>query len=141
MEKCSIENCENQEIAPMFWNGKRYCVEHYNKFIWEEFFSHYNNWVTGEPAPEKFKYILGRACEEDYFEDIGDSFLSKARIHVRGFNYIKTEKGCTFEITRHLNAWEGIGKRKNVVEKWEIDIEKRTFKMVAKRKFRKGDYD
>lgn len=78
---------------------------------------------------------------EDYFKNIGESYLSQSRIRDRGFNFIKTVNGCTFEITRHHNAWEGLGKVKKVVEKWKVDINEKTFIKVAERKFKKSDYD
>lgn len=43
-EKC---NSENKEMASKLWNGKRYCIEHYNEFIWEELICHYNNMGYG----------------------------------------------------------------------------------------------
>ena len=141
MGKCSVDNCENKEMARSFWDGKAFCTAHYDEMILSELFSQYKDWEADTPPEDRFKYLFGRVYDEDYFENIGEGMLSNARIRDRGFNYTKTEKGCTFEITRHLNAWEGRGKRENIVEKWEADFDKMTFLRVSTRKFKKGDFD
>ncbi len=70
MERCTIESCENTKINSLAWARKYYCVEHYNQMVWDEFILQYNDWKQGKPVHPEFKYILGRAYEEDFFKNI-----------------------------------------------------------------------
>lgn len=100
----------------------------YFKLMKDEFFTFFDQWIDGDP-PERLKYLFGRLYQKGY-ENIllikGDeeieSYLSSARIRDRGFNFKKTENGTQFSITRHLNAWEGLGRKESVVQTWIINV-------------------
>ena len=142
MSQCAITDCENTEMAPVLYDGRVYCVEHYDQFIWDGFYTQYQSWKKDDhDAPSGFKYILDRISDEGYFELEGDGFLNAVRIRDRGFNFVKTDNGCTFEITRHLNAWESKRKPRRIVEKWNVDLDSKTIQQVSIRKFTKKDFD
>ena len=138
---CSIKSCKNKDLADQFLNFERYCNEHYAQFIWEVYHKEYESWEYNAAVPYDYKRWLGRLVEENFISTIGSSYLSTARIRDRAFNFIKTETGCTFEITRHLNAWEGTGKPKRIVELWTLNNENKTLELTSSRNFRKKDFD
>ena len=44
MSQCAITDCENTEMAPVLYDGRVYCVEHYDQFIWDGFYTQYQSW-------------------------------------------------------------------------------------------------
>ncbi len=141
MEQCVIESCENTKMKSNAWRGQFYCVDHYGKMVWDEFFMQYEKWEKGEPVHYKFKKILGRAYGEDFFENVSEMELTPADVYDRGINFVKTEGGCEFETTRYFTHEGDYRKTRNAVKKWVVDIESKTFEMVSSRNLGKKDSD
>ena len=146
-DTCIFPDC-NEPAHSMFWQGKTYCADHYFKLMKDEFFTFFDQWVDGDP-PERLKYLLGRLYQERGYENILlikgeeeiESYLSSARIRDRGFNFKKIENGTQFSITRHLNAWEGVGRKESVVQTWIINVVDETAELIEQRNWKKGDPD
>lgn len=141
MERCSIPSCKNTKMSHNFFDGKSYCVDHYDEIILEHFHSAFASWEIDEDAPYRFKYLLGRILDEKYMKVVSESYLTNARVRDRGFNYMKLENGCTFEIVRHLNAWHDDRMTKNIVEKWRVKLDDRTFERISTRDYTQEDQD
>jgi len=104
----------------------------------DELFSEYEAWPSQSQPEKKFKMLLGRYYEE-YGHLTGESYLSAARVRDRGFDFQKTDNGCTFSITRHLNAFNERKPIQLIVELWEVVLEAAEFKNIGERPWAKGD--
>lgn len=136
--KCKFKNCR-QPANYQYYKFKPYCNKHYKRLIMSDFNKEYQDWNDCELRSTRFDYLLGRIYEE-FWSVEGPSYLSKARIQYRAFNFKKTESGCEFEITRHPGAWTGKSMDR-IVELWRVDLKSEKFVYVSKRKFREGDVD
>lgn len=101
----------------------------------------YEEWETNSEPSKRFKYLLGRLYDE-YSSQVGEGYLSAARIRDRGFDFMKTDGGCQFFITRHLNAWSSTLKgMKRSVECWDFVLLRREFIKRDSRDWKVGDPD
>jgi hypothetical protein len=101
----------------------------------------FHAWVEGSLPPSGFLSLLGRASSELNWATVGESYLTPARIRDRGFNFVKTEVGCTFKIVRHLNAQKLGCVTERVTETWQADIVNQELKLIGTRAFQEGDLD
>ena len=106
-----------------------------------EFQGELSNWQSGDKASARFKSILARLVEEEHWLTDGDSYLSKARIRDRGFEFLKTRDGCVFKITRHPGAWKNGYVERRIVQTWEADFATKTIRLLDSRDWKAGDPD
>lgn len=137
-DKCVNANC----AAPFFrlFDGKPYCKQHYQERSMADLLSAYDEWQVGAEPSKRFRYMLGRFYDE-FASCRGESYLSPARVRDRGFEFVKTDLGCSFSITRHLNAWSADRPVRFVVELWEANLAKKEFVKVGERDWEQGDPD
>ena len=141
-QTCSKDGC-NVEVSSDGWlfDGKAYCRQHYWDALYCEFRSHYDNWKQGEEPSSRFKSLLGRISSEEKWIYKGNSYLSQARIRDRGYGFNKTDNGCTFKITRHLNGFDSKKLMRRVVETWRANISEKQLELLDSRKWKEGDHD
>lgn len=138
-ERCTEPGCE--EFAEgQAYKSQRYCSKHYQENIDGELFATFNDWTEGGEPPARFKYMLGRASDEQKWQ-CNEGYLSMARIRDRTYSFKKTATGCIFKITRHPGGHTAYIPSRRVVQTWEADLTSKTLTLSKTRKWRKGDPD
>ena len=122
-------------------DGHQFCSEHYKAKLEADLLQKFQEWSSESKIPHRFLYLLGRVSNEFKWSAIGGSYLTAARIRDRGFDFVKTETGCTFKIVRHLNAHKLGYVTKRVTESWKADIFAKELELVGTRDFQEGDID
>jgi len=108
MSKCTYPGCTVDVAENIRINGCLFCGEHNLTILRVRFVDGYTSWKTGDEATEKLLKDFARFVDALYKGDIPGA-LSKYRVHARGKNFMKTEKGLTFDIIRHPGAWTSGG--------------------------------
>ena len=142
--KCSEPGCKIQEDAHSrmrHYDGKPFCPEHYTARLEVELMQRFQEWNPGSPPPQRFIYLLGRVSDEFQWNNLGGSYLSAARIRDRGFDFLKTETGCTFKIVRHPHAQNLGYVTHRITQSWKADIFAKELELFDTRDFQKGDID
>jgi len=116
-------------------------MEHYKARLEGEFLLKFQEWSFGSQPAHRFLYLLGRVSSEFQWRSIGDSYLTAARIRDRGFDFAKTETGCTFKIVRHPDAQQQGFVSKRVTESWKADIFAKELELIGAREFEGGDVE
>jgi hypothetical protein len=113
---------------------------HYEQAFLGELNAQFAAWELGSAPSPRLRYLIGRMYEE-FGSTQGGSYLSQARIRDRGFDFVKTEEGGEFYITRHLNAWSDDRLMTRVVERWKFNLNKQVFTFIDSRNWGEGDPD
>jgi hypothetical protein len=121
---CLIPDC--CQPSGQLFDGKPYCQQHYRERFIATLMAEYNAWQIDTSPSKRMKYMLGR-FEAEYCRNIGESYLSAARIRDRGFAFRKTDIGAEFSITRHLNAWSASKTMHRSVETWSCNLTTQEF--------------
>ena len=126
-EKCLI--CGEKRHS-QYYDGKPYCKKHYDEQLFSEFYSLYNQWTMPDEPNTRLRYLMGRIIDE-YFKFEG-SYLSAARVRVRGYNFEKVDdQSFTFEIERHPGAFKSDGADFDTIEeKWLVDMSSHHAKVI-----------
>ena len=141
---CSEPGCKVQEAVTgqmRLYDGKPYCRPHYEAKLNKNLQHEFRKWDKDSLPPPRFLSLLGRTSDDFKWKNIGDSYLTPARIRDRGFVFVKTDTGCTFKIVRHPNAQKLGYVTKRVTESWEADIFNQQLKLIDTRAFQEGDLD
>jgi hypothetical protein len=136
MKLCSRSGC--QETAKARWQGKLLCFREYSAALLDDFRLQYAAWDGAASPPIAFRVIFARVIAE-LAELCGESYLSRARVRDRAFNYAKVSAGVRFEIVRHRHAWDGRQPMTRVVECWEASIDAMEYTRSAVRALEAGD--
>jgi hypothetical protein len=136
---CSAVGCNKQADAPNSFGGQRYCEEHYRDQIDLALRAAFEAWPIDTDPPREFRNMLGRASEEQQWTNEG--CMSKARIRDRAYGFVKTEQGCTFQITRHPYAHVNGFVTDREVQTWEANLALKTIVLLDTREWRIGDPD
>ena len=137
-DKCTFNDCKEIPIQSAY-NGKSYCREHYDSMLLNDFQTEWSRWKIGTQPHSRLLSLLGRMLEEKW--TVRNGSLSKARLRDRGFNFVKSNNGLTFEITRHPNAMKDGYVSIRVVQKWEIKILEGIVDFLGERPWTKEDID
>ena len=132
--------------GPQCLDGNIYCAQHYGEVIHGQLKATFEQWIPGEEPIYRFKYLLGRLMEEEKWvfevDDLkGDPGLSKAKVNQRAYDFQKSESGCTFKITRHLNGFSSEKVMRRVVQTWRADIVGKRMILLDVRDWNVGDPD
>ena len=124
------------------YDGKPYCPAHYTDKLNGDLLIAFQSWTPPETPPARFLFLLGRISKEQKWKYIeGDSYLSPARIRDRGFDFSKTDSGCTFKIVRHPDAQKLGYVTTRETQTWRADIFAKTLEFLEVRDFAEGDID
>jgi hypothetical protein len=124
---CSINGCNNRDMALNYWDGKRYCAEHYEILLCGELEMLWRKWEEGDP-PNRLRYLIGRYHTEFDRNYDGEHFLTQAIVRDRSFNWEKTKYGAIFTVMRQPL------KKGLVYDTWRFDILKMSFTFLRQRK-------
>ena len=116
-------------------------MEHYTARLEAELLLKFQEWNFGSLPAHRFLYLLGRVSSEFQWRSIGDSYLTAARIRDRGFDFAKTETGCTFKIVRHPHAQNQGFVSNRITQSWKVNIFTRELELIGTREFEEGDID
>ena len=137
---CSIADCK-EAVYPRYWQGKYYCITHYNELMSNAFEKEWSCWEENMPPSPWLRSFFGRFLEEKW--SVRNGLMSKARIRDRAFNFLKGGTGFTFEITRHPGAfmdWSPYGISR-IVQKWEVSLKDAIVELIEERPWTTDDPD
>jgi hypothetical protein len=138
---CAESGCAIAADLCRTFNFQPYCGQHYFAAMNREFRGEFNKWQSGENPSARFKSLLARLVEEEGWLIEGDSYLSKARIRDRGFDFTKSRNRCVFKITRHPGAFQKGYVEKRIVQTWQADFSTKTIHLLDSRDWKSGDPD
>jgi hypothetical protein len=138
---CAESGCAIAATPGRTFNFQPYCGEHYFTAMNREFEGEFNKWQSDETPSARFKSLLARLVAEERWLIDGDSYLSKARIRDRGFDFTKSRNGCAFKITRHPGAFRNGYVAKRMVQTWQADFSTKTIHLLDSRDWKTGDPD
>ena len=142
LSKCSEPGCKVLEDAMgKMINGIPFCTEHYQAKLEGELLQKFHEWDSQSQPPHRFLYLLGRVSDEFKWKSLVESYLTAARIRDRGFDFMKTDTGCTLKIVRHLNAQKQGYVSHRITESWNVDIFAKELALIGTRDFQEGDVD
>ncbi|MBV5341881.1 MAG: hypothetical protein J0665_20380 [Deltaproteobacteria bacterium] len=136
---CNVQGCNVPVRVHRYYNGLIYCDAHYKELLTGDFLSKYEAWLPTKCPSKRLLSLMGRLLEE--FWSVHGGMITNARLRDRGFNFVKTDDGCTFEITRHPGAFNLGYVTKLIVQKWNVDIVGKSVLYLGERKWAIGDPD
>ncbi len=131
---CSTSAKTNQRL----YGGKPYCDDHYCEMLTSDMLHEYGIWPEGADPSKRLRYMVGRTFSE-LGKNVGESFLSNARIRDRSFAYKKTDSGFEFSITRHLNGHEFRRPMRLIIERWQFNVESLEYQRIGFRDWTSAD--
>lgn len=137
-DSCSTLGCRRPPCDRLY-KGNSYCLMHYKEQLTDEFKAEFAHWNSGSEPSSRLRNLFGRLTAELWKVESG--LMSAARLRDRGFNFEKTENGCTFEITRHPGAFSDGYVTRRIVQKWKVDADAGVAACVNEREWTEGDPD
>lgn len=123
------------------YEGRPYCGAHYWKAMRLELMTEHGSCNPLEAPSQRFRYLLGRLFEGECRVTKGESYLSSARIRDRGFDFVRTETGCSLSITRRPGAFKNLFVTKGIVQRWDADLADRSVRLIRTGNWREGNRD
>ncbi len=138
LPKCRKRECAYRRPSTRY-KGKACCSSQYKIMLEGEFSDLYGQWLSYLQPEERLRSLMDELLEEVWRVEGG--MLTKDGIRDRAYNFSKTRKSFTFDITLHQGAPEGVLFESRVVQSWCVDVTEGLVSLVSERDWMLDDVD